>query len=138
MSLALSLLICSIPWITEVVLDLKDSFKGKVDQHKKDIWVLRLPAFILASLLNTALLPNEFIFPIQFGQSLLLCFGLFVMFFDMTFGTVFKKDPFYLGTTSELDKKLIALPKTSLLMVRLIILTISITIYISLFTAIYG
>lgn len=138
MSLALSIFICSIPWIIEVVLDLKDSFKGKSDQHKKDIWVLRLPAFILASLLNTALLPNEFIFPVHFGQSLLLCFGLFVMFFDMTFGTVFKKDPFYLGTTSELDQKLVAIPKISLLVIRLIILTISITIYNSLFTAIYG
>ena len=132
LTIILQLLLLSTPWIEEVMLDLKDAKNGIWDNHKKDIWTLRAPAFLLASLVNVAIFPNEFIFPVHLLQSLVACFGLFVMFFDMTFGTFFKKDPFYLGESSSTDNFLKRFSKLTLLGIRIIILGWCLGIYFGL------
>lgn len=130
--ITLQLLLLSTPWILEAVLDLRDSKRGIWDNHKKDIWTLRAPAFLLASLVNVIIFPNEFIFPIHLLQSLLACFGLFIMFFDITFGTFFKRDPFYLGESSDTDNLLKKFSKLTLLGIRIIILGWCLGIYFGL------
>ena len=143
MILFYSLLLLSVPWILEAVLDLYDAkVKKKSDNHKKDIWLVRIPAFIGVSILNVILFPNEFIWLVQLGQGFALAFGLFVMFFDPVMGIGLKGNPFYLNSTgdagtSKTDFKLSNFSALTLTGIRLLILAITLIIYTQLDYTLY-
>lgn len=132
MILAASILLLSLPWIIEVGLDLYDSKRGKVDKHKEDIWAFRTPLTALVSILNVVIFPNDFVWWVHGLQSAGLSIGLFILCFDMAFGIGFKKNPFYLGTTSKTDVWLSKLRPHEILSMRLIIFSIFISIYTQL------
>ena len=143
MILFYSLLLLSVPWILEAALDLYDAkVRAKSDNHKRDIWALRIPLFIVSSLANCLFFPNEFIFLVQFGQSLLLAGGLFFMFFDWAMGIGLKGNPFYLNSTgdagtSKTDFKLSNFSALTLTGIRLLILAITLIIYTQLDYTLY-
>lgn len=143
MILFYSLLFLSVPWILEATLDLYDTkVNHKTDNHKRDIFTLRIPSFILASFFNVLLFPNEFIFVVQFGQSLLLAGGLFFMFFDWAMGIGLKGNPFYLNSTgdagtSKTDFKLSNFSALTMTGIRVLILAITLIIYTQLDYTLY-
>jgi hypothetical protein len=133
LTLVLSLLLLSVPWIVEAASDLyRAKVLKKTDTHKKDIWALRVPLMAGVSLLTPLLFPNEFIYIIHVAQSALLSFGVFVLCFDAAMGIGLVKDPFFLGGSSKTDIFFKQWPKINLLLMRLFIFIITFLIYTQL------
>lgn len=118
--------ILSLPALVEAGLDyFKEYLKGIADKKGLDV-VIRLGGFIAAGVIVS-------LFTTQYWwQGAILSLGIYIMIFDYIMGTLIKKNPFYLGTTSWTDRLIGWMPWFTILILRGILFAATVQVYYQL------
>lgn len=119
-----SLLLLTAPTIWEILTDHAEWKKDVRDKKGQDV-IIRGVIMITVAALDCLVVNPE----AAFWQSLLLTFGIFVMFFDYIMGILLTKNPFFLGTTSQTDRFWRFIPWYCGLLVRGTVLAIAVILY---------
>lgn len=117
------LALLSFPTIQEIVFDFFFEYKkGKRDNKVGDTIIRGIVIFFLSAL-------SLFFGAPSLWKSMLLSTGIFIMFFDYTMGILLTNNPFFLGTTSQSDRKLSIWPWYLLLLARGLFFAATVFIY---------